>query len=258
MKTRRALVAAAVILAVPVMIATVTGRVTASDTPEWSMNATIIEACSCPMFCQCYFNTKPAAHHAGGGHGSHMGHAGHAKGEGDGPTHFCKFNNALKINKGHYGDLKLDGVKFWVSGDLGSDYSEGKMDWAILTFDKTSSPEVRKAITAITKALYPAEWGSMTTGEGAISWDGEKGHALLDAGKSAEVKLTKQVNANDPSQPVVIKNLRYWGAPRNDGFVMMPNEVEAWRKGDKAFEFKGTNGFMITLDIDSKSAAAGM
>jgi len=30
--------------------------------PEWSMNATIIEACSCPMFCQCYFNTEPAGH----------------------------------------------------------------------------------------------------------------------------------------------------------------------------------------------------
>ena len=29
---------------------------------DWAMNATIIEACSCPMFCQCYFTTKPAAH----------------------------------------------------------------------------------------------------------------------------------------------------------------------------------------------------
>jgi hypothetical protein len=24
---------------------------------EWAMNASIIEACSCPMFCQCYFNS---------------------------------------------------------------------------------------------------------------------------------------------------------------------------------------------------------
>ena len=58
---------------------------------------------------------------------------------------------------------------------------------------------------------------------------------------------------------MVIKNLRYWGAPRNDGFVMMPNTVEALRTGDKAYEFKGTNGFMITFDIDSATAppAAG-
>ncbi|MBI4364567.1 MAG: hypothetical protein HY568_03985, partial [Candidatus Latescibacteria bacterium] len=48
----------------------------------------------------------------------------------------------------------------------------------------------------------------------------------------------------------------YWGAPRNDGFVLMPNEVEAYRVGDKPFEFKGTNGFMITVDITSKDVAA--
>ena len=65
----------------------------------WSINATIIEACSCPMFCQCYFDTKPAAHSAPG----HEGHGG---------SHFCKFNNAFKINTGNYGDTKLDGCKF--------------------------------------------------------------------------------------------------------------------------------------------------
>ena len=52
--------------------------------------------------------------------------------------------------------------------------------------------------------------------------------------------------------PVVLKNVRYWGAPRNDGFVLMPNEVEAYRVGKDPFEFKGTNGFMITWDISSK------
>jgi len=35
----------------------------------------------------------------------------------------------------------------------------------------------------------------------------------------------------------------------------MPNTVEAYRLGDKAFEFKGTNGFMITYDIKSTDLA---
>ena len=57
--------------------------------------------------------------------------------------------------------------------------------------------------------------------------------------------------------PVVIKNLKYWGAPRNDGFIMMgPNVVEAYRVGPNAFEYKGTNGFMVTIDITSKDVAA--
>jgi hypothetical protein len=36
----------------------------------------------------------------------------------------------------------------------------------------------------------------------------------------------------------------------------MGNEVEAYRVGDKPFEFKGTNGFMITIDINSNDVAA--
>jgi len=32
----------------------------------------------------------------------------------------------------------------------------------------------------------------------------------------------------------------------------MPNTVEAYRVGPKAFEYKGTNGFMITWDMSSK------
>ena len=96
----------------------------------------------------------------------------------------------------------------------------------------------------------------------AISWVAGKddAHALLDGGKTAEVKLsTASLNRNSKSEVMVIKNLKYWGAPRNDGFVLMPNVVEALRTGDKTYEFQGTNGFMITVDIDSKTAppAAG-
>jgi hypothetical protein len=79
----------------------------------------------------------------------------------------------------------------------------------------------------------------------------DEAHATLDGGKAAEVTLKSSV-AHNAAGPVVIKNLKYFGAPRNDGFVLMPNTVEAYRLGDKPYEFKGTNGFMITLDITSK------
>jgi len=250
MKTRIALISAvfAALMVLPLVSGGTVAKEAASGTPEWHMNASIIEACSCPMFCQCYFATKPAAHH--GGHGGHGGMGG---GE---ATHFCKFNNAIKVNKGHYGDTKLDGVMFWVAGDLGGDFSEGKMDWAVLTFDKAATPAQREAIKAIAPKVYPVTWNSFTTDEGSMSWDEKSGVALMDGGKTAEVRLSREVNANDKTKPTVMHNLKYWGAPRNDGFVMMPNIVEAYRKGPKAFEFKGTNGFFITFDISSKDASA--
>src|ERR1700676_4298996 len=79
---------------------------TDASKPEWALNATTIEACSCPMFCQCYFNTKPAAHHEQGT-----------------AAHYSQFNNAYKVNHGHYGAVNLDGAKFWITGRLESDGS---------------------------------------------------------------------------------------------------------------------------------------
>lgn len=35
------------------------------------------------------------------------------------------------------------------------------------------------------------------------------------------------------------------------GFTMMPNETETWKVGDKAFQYRGTTGFMITVDMSS-------
>ncbi len=209
-----------------------------STGPEWHLNATAIEACSCPMFCQCYFNTKPAAHQHEGG------------------KHFCRANLAYKVNKGNYGSVNLDGAKFWIASDLGGDFSQGQLDWAVLYFDKPLSKEQRDAIATMAGHLFPFKWNSFTTAEGNIDkWEytNDWAHATLDGGKTAEVKLNKMKGLT--SDPVVIKNLAYWGAPRNDGFVLMPSEVEAYRVGPNAFEFKNSNGFMLTLDMSSSDLA---
>ncbi len=206
-----------------------------SGPADWAMNATAIEACSCPHFCICYFNAHPAGHHE------------HGQAE-----HYCKFNNAYKVNHGHYGDVNLDNAKFWITGDLGADFSQGQMNWALVTFDKNTSPEQRKAIGEILGHVFPVKWKSFNTAEGAIDWEANKdaAHAMLNGGRTAEVKLKRFQGMTD--EPAVLKNVRYWGTPRNDGFVMMPNEIETYREGDKAFEFKGTNGFMLTFDMTSK------
>jgi hypothetical protein len=221
----------------------------AADTPpaaDWHMNATIIEACSCPMFCQCYFNSEPADHSACC-----------PESKTGGPSHFCRFNNAFQVNKGTYGPAKLDGVRFWVAGDLGADFSKGEMQWAALHFDPATTKEQREGIQTILGHLYPVKWGSFEVGADLpIEWQGGKDRSVakLDGGKAGEVVLVRNQGMTD--EPIVIKNLRYWGAPRNDGFIMMANEVEAYRTGPKAFEFKKTNGFMITVDIASKDVGA--
>jgi hypothetical protein len=219
-------------------------KATKAGSPNWAMNATIIEACSCPMFCQCYFSTKPSEHMA-------MGHEGHKM------ESYCRFNNAFRVNKGNVGSVKLDGAKFWVAGDLGAEFNDGEMDWAVVTFDPSVTKEQRDGIATVLGAVYPVKWkGFSVASDQPIEWNYTKdvATAKMDGGKAAEVVL-KRFGGNT-EQPVVIHNLKYWGTKRNNGFVLMPNEVEAYRLGDKPFEYKGTNGFMITFDINNKDVAS--
>jgi len=207
---------------------------TPKASPDFAMNATIIEACSCQMFCPCYFSSEPTGHESHGGH-------------------YCRFNNVFRVNKGHYGATNLEGAKFWVSGDLGMDFSKG-MDWAVLTFDPAVTKEQREGVIAALTKLYPVKWNSFKIAEDApIDWSASKesARATLAGGKLGDVTLAKNPGMTD--DPVVISNLRYWGASHNDGFVLMPNKVETYKGGDKPFEYHGTNGFMITVDVSSGS-----
>jgi hypothetical protein len=211
------------------------GQPRPSAPSDWSLNATIIEACSCNMFCPCYFGTIPSAH----GHGSMA-------------EHFCRFNMGYRVNDGRFGAVNLSGVKFWIAGDLGADFSKGA-NWAEITFEPSVSKDQRTALTTIIPHVYPVTWKSFTIGADApIEWTAtnERAEARLDGGKAAIVVLRK--NPGMTSDRVVISNLRYFGAPRNTGFILMPNEIEAYRVGKNPFEYKGTNGFMITYDITSK------
>lgn len=203
--------------------------------PDWSLNATIIEACSCGMFCPCYFGTVPSGH----AHGSMV-------------EHYCRFNMGYRVNQGTFKGVSLNGIKFWIAGDLGADFAKGA-NWAEITFEPSVTKEQREAITTIIPNVYPVTWQSFTVGADApIDWTAtnDRAEARLNAGKAAVVVLRR--NPGMTNEPVVIRNLRYFGAPRNTGFVLMPNEVEAYRVGKNAFEYKGTNGFMITYDITSK------
>jgi hypothetical protein len=212
------------------------GTASGADT-SWTMKSTIIEACTCPMFCQCYFSSEP--------HHSHNG------------SHYCKFNMAYKVEKGKFGSTKLDGVKFWLAGDLGDNFGDGEAEWVDVTFEPSVTKEQREAIAAILPKVYPVKWKAFNVvADAPIEWSAsvEKATAKLDGGKGGEISLIRNPSAADKG-PTVIKNLRYFGASRNDGFVLMPNEVQAYRLGKNAFESKGTNGFMITHEVKSSDYA---
>lgn len=223
-------------------LAAVTLNPSPTPIPNWALNATVIESCSCPVFCPCQFgiNHSPAAHEMHGGHR---------------PERFCRMNRAIKVNRGTYGDTQLDGAKFWMAGDLGPNFTTANdhYDWGVLRFDTSVTNEQRGALTKIVPVLFPGKWKSFVVESDSIlvwKYTNDRAEARLDGGKTAEIVLIKAQGIT--SDPVIVKNLPYEGATSNDGFIVMPSEIEAYRVGSKPFEFKKTNGFVITIDIHSK------
>ena len=100
------------------------------------------------------------------------------------------------------------------------------------------------------------KWKSFEVAEDAeIEWMAteDRAEAKLAGGTKAHTILNKWQGID--GETGVLENIAYFAAPRNNGFKMMPNEIKTWKVGDKAFEFSGTIGFMITVDMKSEDVA---
>jgi hypothetical protein len=207
---------------------------------DWAVNTTIIDGCSCRRLCPCIFGSPATV----GSAATHE-HAGHRS---------CYFNQAFRVNTGHAGKVRLDGLKFWFAGD------KGDAKTVELTFEPSATAEQRAAIRVFMSHFLPVEWTSFTEGPDArIDWNADAVHAeaRLDGGKAAEVVLTRNPGSTGKGT-TVIKNMSYFGSMRNDGFNIMPVEFIAYRRGPKPvpFEFRGTSGWTITIDMNSRDVAA--
>lgn len=224
-----------------ILVASVLAQAFAKESSvDWAVNATIIDGCSCRVLCPCIFGSPATV----GSDATHE-HKGQRS---------CFFNMAVRVNKGHYGKVKLDGLKFWFAGD------KGDAKTVELTFEPSATKEQREGVREFLSHFLPLKWTSLTEGPDArIDWqaDAVRAEAKLDGGKAAEVVLTRFSGATGEGT-TVIKNMSYFAATRNDGFNILPVETLAYRRGPKPtpFEFRGTSGWTITIDMNSKDVIA--
>ncbi len=212
------------ILALAVVAVALLAASPADRSKTYNVTADTIEGCSCPLFCTCYFG--PSAN-----------------------EHMCMFNNVYKFRKGsHYGNVDLSDQLLWMSGDLGGEWHKKPgpgmpTDWAVVTFDKKSSPEQRQALTEIAKIVFPVTWKKLDTREDTIEWhdDAKMSHAKMGSGM-AEINLDKTTGPNK-AMPVVVKNLQYWFSNSNDGFALAYSTHHF--DGENRFSQEHRNGFNI-------------
>ena len=193
------------------------------DSKTWGIKADYIEACSCAMFCQCYFNTEP-----------------------DGGMK-CEFNNAVRIAQAHVGDVKLDGKKFWISGDLGGDFSKGTMKSAVITFDTGTNKAEKDAIVFLIGKIYPVTWKEVNMDEAPITWEknGMNGHAKL--GDKGEVTLEGIAGAD--GKQAKMDHVKYWGAQKNTGFFLAYG-THHYKGFGHDYSIEKMNGFFIHIESE--------
>ncbi len=187
---------------------------TAEKEKPWSIKATFIDACSCNLLCPCFFNTHP-------------------------DKDFCKYNTAVKIQKGNYGEVKLDGMRVWMSGDMGADFSNGEFKSMYFTFEPSATQEQVDAAMKVLSFVSPAKAKDTGIDRAPIVWQrkGKTAYAKLGDGQG-EVSLSV-LTGKDGKNPIVLKNIALGAEKKNNGFILAKSKHHY--KGhqlDYAFEDK--------------------
>jgi hypothetical protein len=199
--------------------------------PAWRMKADYVEACSCHLFCPCYFN-KEAEHP------------------------FCEFNMAVTVREGHSGATNLAGAKYWLTGDLGDEWgTQKKAKWVQVSFDPSTTKAQRDALAPMILKTYGLEWGELKVQEAPIevSRSGDIVEAKLAGGQQAYMKLKREPGAD--GKGVILKNVAYFGAASNTGFEMYKSIEHRADIGGHKFSYSDRNAFLISI-VSQEAAAA--
>jgi uncharacterized protein DUF1326 len=192
--------------------------------PAWRMKADYIEACSCHLFCPCYFNK----------------HAEHP---------YCEFNMAVKVREGYSGNTSLTGAKYWLTGDLGAEWGTNKKGkWVVVSFDPATTKEQRDALAPMILKTYGLEWGEVKVQEAAIeiTRTTDIAEARLGGGQMAAMKLRREPGADGTG--VVLRNVKYFGAQNNTGFEMYHSIEHRANVQGHTFSYSDRNAFLISID----------
>jgi hypothetical protein len=104
------------------------------DKTPWKIVGQLEEACSCDKACPCWFDSKPT-------------------------KSTCSGNQVLFIEKGNYGDVKLDGLALanYVQSPEGKGMMEsfGKWNMSYIYLDANATPEQTKALEAVGRTVFP-------------------------------------------------------------------------------------------------------
>lgn len=196
---------------------------------DWAIKGELFLNCSCTVFCPCVVSL-----------GKHKPTEGH-----------CHAWMAIAIDKGHFEGEDLTGLNIGLMVEIPGRMAEG--NWKVAAYvDERAS---QKAYNGILKIFSGAAGGTtglftMLVSEiiGAertkveITRDGNKRSIMVGRKIQGEIEM---LTGADPSQPVVIRNTKYWMAP--DVTVAVGTRSKL-RDYGRVWDFGGKSGEICAID----------
>ncbi|MBY8974442.1 DUF1326 domain-containing protein [Rhodobacteraceae bacterium NNCM2] len=164
---------------------------------EWSVKGELALSCSCELFCPCVVSL-----------GQHP------------PTNgFCHAWIAARIDKGHFGDVKLNGLNICMLVDIPGKMGAGNWTVALYIDEKADDAQFAamekifsggaRGTTGLFRMLVGSYLGARRE---AVTYDTEGEMRTITAGKSVFGEVAPITGA-DPEKAVSIENTSYWMGP---------------------------------------------
>ncbi len=196
---------------------------------EWAIKGELFLNCSCEVFCPCVVSL-----------GKHP------------PTYnSCKAWMAIAIDEGHFEGEDLSGINIGLLVDIPGKMSEG--NWKVAAYiDERAS---QRAYNGLLQILSGAAGG--TTGlftylvSEIIGAEREKVDIVRDGtrrsitiGRKIQGEI-EMITGTDPSEPVIVKNTRYWMGP---DVVVAKGLKSKLRDYGRIWDFSGKSGEICAID----------
>ena len=195
----------------------------AAEEPAWSLEGRTISADSCSVGCPCILGEPPTHGH-------------------------CEFVLVWQVDRGQYGEVKLDGVRWGLAGQFTQKVigERTKDTFVAYYIDSGASAEQKEALRKLlTGPSFAALGQAAEVKEAPISFEnldafGQVGKKVsCTVGELAKVEVTPIPGGTDPTKPMAVDNEAEAGMK----WTALGKATNSfYRSAGKDYKFEGTSG----------------
>lgn len=191
------------------------GAANAAEGTDWAIDADTAESCSCSVACPCLFGSPPT-------------------------NSACQGSRLFHINKGSYGDVRLDGLNVIATFDAGI--------WVRYYVDESATDEQLAAVAPLLRKVAPVFTAETLSVERApLSIERSKNRVKYSA-PNARVEIERTLGINGKS--ITIANL---STPDLANYVQFTTVENIHVDSERGFAHTETNGFTSTVEMSGRT-----